>query len=244
MYPEDYKMKSKALIYIIFISIGVSIVFTNAQVTTNTLFSDSDSLSGGYWVRYQYEVSQSDTTIRVDIDSSEPIDFGICDKDEMEDWQDGGSEPSWYVYRTNVTLNTISVTVNRGTYDFVLINWGASTSYYDITAYESYDPSSSFGNNIYTIIGIGIVIFVIIGIIVFVRSRRRRAAAPVQYQTQTAQVGPYQPLTQQPSEYQPPTSEQTIFEAKPKGLQICPNCGADEEISAKFCTNCGGKLDS
>ncbi|MCG3226597.1 MAG: zinc ribbon domain-containing protein [Candidatus Heimdallarchaeota archaeon] len=236
-------MKSKTLIYIILISIGVSIVFANAQITTSMLFSDSDSLSSGYWVRYQYEVSQSDTTVRVDLDSSEPIDFGICDKDEMEDWQDGGSEPSWYVYRTNVTLNTISVTVNRGTYDFVLINWGASTSYYDITTYESYDPSSSFGNNIYTIIGIGIAIFVIIGIAAFVRSRRRREA-PVQYQTQATQVGPYQPFTQQPSEYQPPTSEQTVFEAKPKGLQICPNCGADEEISAKFCTNCGGKLDN
>ncbi|MCG3221676.1 MAG: zinc ribbon domain-containing protein [Candidatus Heimdallarchaeota archaeon] len=237
-------MKSKALIYIILVSIGASIVFANAQVTTNTLFSDSDSLSGGYWIRYQYEVEHTDTTIRVDLDSSEPIDFGICDKDEMEDWQNGGSEPSWHVYRTNVTLNTITVTVNKGTYDFVLINWGISISYYDITVYESYDPSStSFGDKMYIFIGIGVAVIAVIVIAAFVRSRRRREA-PVQYQTQTTQVGPYQPFTQQTSEYQPPASEQTIFEAKPKGLQTCPNCGADEEISAKFCTNCGGKLNS
>ncbi|NPD87713.1 MAG: zinc ribbon domain-containing protein [Asgard group archaeon] len=233
-------MKSKTLIYIVLINIGLLIVFADAQVTTSMLFNDNDSLAGSYWVRYQYEISHSDTTISVDINSSEPIDFGICDKDEMEDWQNGESEPSWYVYRTNVTLNTITVTVNRGTYDFVLINWGVSISYYEITTYESYDPSFSFGNKLYSIIGIGITIFVVIGIIAFVRSKRRRRT-PVQYQTQ---VGSYQPFTQQPSEYQPPSSEQTVFEAKPKGLQICPNCGADEEISAAFCTNCGGKLDN
>ncbi len=233
-------MKSKQLICIVFISLGILIFSVNAQVTTELLFSDTDTLDGGYWVRYQYEVSNSDTSIRVDMDSSEPLDFGICDGDEMEDWQNGGSEPSWHLYRTNVTLNTITALLNRGTYDFVLINWGVSTSSYDIIVYESFDPSSGFGNNIYTIIGIGIAIFAIIGIIAFVRSRRRRdAPAPVHYQTQ---VEPYQAYTQQPSQYQSPSTDQTLFESQPKGMQICPNCGADEDMTTKFCTNCGSKL--
>ena len=113
-------MKNKLLISVIFISLGLLISSVNAQVTTDLLFNDTDTLAGGYYVRYQYDVDNSDSSIRVDIDASQPIDFGICDGGDMEDWQNGGSEPSWYVYRTNVTLNTITTLLNRGTYDFVL----------------------------------------------------------------------------------------------------------------------------
>lgn len=233
-------MRKRLLFYIVFISLGLLVTSVNAQVTTDLLFSDTDTLAGGYYVRYQYDIDYSDSSIRIDIDASEPLDFGICNGGEMEDWQNGGSEPSWYVYRTNVTLNTITSVLDRGTYDFVLINWGSLTSSYDITVYASYDPSSNFfSNNITTIIIVIVAVFAAIGITALMRSRRRKAAPPIQYQTQTQ---PYQSYTQQPTQYQPPSTDQTMFESKPKGMQICPNCGADEDMTTKFCTNCGTKL--
>ena len=233
-------MKSKLLIYILIISIGISIASTNAQMTTNMLFNYSNELFAGYYAVYPRDILHSDTIIRVDLNASVPISFGICDENKMDNWQQhGGSEPYWYVLQNDVTIDTISVNVNRGTYDFVLINYGSINCAYNITVYESYDTSSSFGNNIYTIIGIVIAIFVIIGITAFIRSRRRRVE-PTHYQTQ-AQI--HQTFTpQQPTEYKPLTDEQTVFNTKPKGLQVCPNCGADEEISTQFCTNCGSKL--
>ena len=234
-------MNSKIFFYLILLGFGASILLTNAQVTTNLLFSDSDVLEAEYLVYYTVEIDQSDTTLRAQLSSTLIVDFVLYEDDEWEYYLDGGSNPSYLIYHTDVTIDTLTTTLDRGTYYLVIINWGSEDCTYDITVNEIYDTSFSFGDNMYILIGIGVAVFALIGIIAFARSRRQRAA-PVHYQSQAPDVSQYQPIVQQPSEYLPPATEQSVFDARPKGLQICPNCGADEDITTKFCTNCGSKL--
>jgi hypothetical protein len=233
-------MKSKISFYIFIIFIGTSVILVGAQVTTNTLIDDSDVVDSGFLVYYQFEIDHSDTTLSAFLTANVTVDFVLYEDDEWEDYLDGGSNPSWLVYHTDITSDTITTTLDKGIYYIVIINWGVSDCSYGLIINVSYDTSINFGDNLYIIIGIIVVLFIIIGGTAFARSRRRREA-PVQYQTQTPDFGQYQPI-EPASEYTPPSTEQPIFEAKSKGMQICPNCGADEDATTKFCTNCGSKL--
>jgi len=253
-------MKVRKIVFITVVCLSFAILTANADTTTDLLFNDSDTLSPGYYVRYQDSISHSSTTVRVEIDANGPLDFGICNADEMEEWNDGGPEPTWYVYRQDVSVSTINVVLNSRSYDFVLMNFGSFTVSYDIDVYETYElspttgsPTGDIGDYVYGLIGFGIILAIGIGVFAVIRSRRRRQQAPYQPPPE-----PYQPYSQQsyqqPSQYPPSYSQfqgpsqtepssQPITDSSPKGLQVCLNCGNNEDANTKFCTNCGSKLE-
>ena len=72
-------------------------------------------------------------------------------------------------------------------------------------------------------------------------------------QTETGyypQQQPYQPQrTYEPQQtyqtyqtYQSAEQPPSAFSQTPQGLKVCPNCGFNEDLDAKFCTSCGSKL--
>ena len=238
-------MKVKTIVFVVILCFSYSIL-ANAETTTSDLFTDSDTLPSGYFVLYTRTISQSSTTVRVTVTSSDNVDVAICGGGDFEEWNDGGSEPYWHAYSSDVTSTTITEILSSGSYDFVIINFGLSTVSYTISATESYEVGSSGlepGDWVYGLIGLG-VIAIIIGAIVFRRRRRQQMQPPPGYYQQQQPYQTYQPQrtyeqqqTYQAAEQPPPAYYQT-----PQGLKVCPNCGFNEVSDAKFCTSCGSKL--
>lgn len=238
-------MKVKALVFVLILCFSYSIL-VNAETTTTDLFTDSDTLPSGYFVLYTRTISQSSTTVRVTVTSSDTVDVVICGGGDFEEWNDGGPEPSWHAYSSNITSTTITEILSSGSYDFVIINFGLSTVSYTISAIQSYDVSGGSdlepGDWIYGLIGLG-VIAIIIGAVVFRRRRRQQMQTePVYYQQQLYQT--YQPQrTYEPQQtYQTAEQPPPVFSQTSQGLKVCPNCGFNEDLDAKFCTSCGSKL--
>ena len=241
-------MKVKTLFFVLIVCISYSIL-VNGETTTTGLFSDSDSLSSGYFVSYTRTISHSSTTVEVTVSSSGHVDVAICGGGEFEDWNDGGSEPDFEIYRSDTTSTTITLILGVGSYDFAIMNYGYSTVSYTIVAIQSYEVTGGNGGEtdlevedyVYGLIGLGVIAIIIVSIVLGRRRRRRQMpTAPVYYHPQQ----PYQ--TYQPQQpYQPyQATEQPSpdFELSPKGFQVCSNCGYKEDIDAKYCTSCGGKL--
>jgi len=238
-------MKIKTIVFVFIVCFSHSIL-VNAEITTTDLFADSDTLPSGYFVYYTRTISQSSTTVRVTISSSDNVDVAICGGGDFVEWNDGGPEPYWHAYSSNVTSITITEILNSGSYDFVIINFGLSTISYTISATQSYDVGGSGlepGDWIYGLIGLG-VLAIIIGTIVFRRRRRQQMATqPGYYQQQQT----YQPQrTYEPQQtyqtYQAAEQPPSAFSQTQQDLKVCPNCGFNEDLDAKFCTSCGSKL--
>ncbi len=66
---------------------------TSAATQTNLLFSDSDTLDAGYFVRYRDSITHSGSTVRVELSVNGIVDFCVCTAGAFEAWNDGGSEP-------------------------------------------------------------------------------------------------------------------------------------------------------
>lgn len=238
-------MKVKMLVFVFIVCFSYSIL-ANAETTTSDLFSDSDTLPSGYFVLYTRTISQSSTTVRVTVTSSDNVDVAICGGGDFEEWNDGGSEPYWHAYSSDVTSITITEILSSGSYDFVIINFGLSTVSYTISATQSYEVGGSGlepGDWIYGLIGLG-VIAIIIGAIVFRRRRRQQLQSEPGYYQQQQQYQTYQPQrTYEPQQtYQTAEQPPYAFNQTPQGLKVCPNCGFNEVLDAKFCTSCGSKL--
>ena len=135
-------MKVKTIVFLLIVSFSYSIL-ANAETTTTDLFSDSDTLPSGYFVLYTKTISQSSTTVRVTVTSSDNVDVAIWGGGDFEEWNDGGSEPYWHAYSSDVTSTTITEILSKGSYDFVIINFGLSTVSYTISATQSYEEGGS-----------------------------------------------------------------------------------------------------
>ena len=238
-------MKVKTMVFVFIICFSYSIL-ANAETTTTDLFSDSDTLPSGYFVLYTRTISQSSTTVRVTVTSSDNVDVAICGGGDFEEWNDGGSEPYWHAYSSDVTSTTITEILSSGSYDFVIINFGLSTVSYTISATQSYEEGGSGlepGDWIYGLIGLG-VLAIIIGAIVFRRRRRQQMQPEPGYYQQQQPYQTYQPQrTYEPQQtYQTAEQPPYAFSQTPQGLKVCPNCGFNEVLDAKFCTSCGSKL--
>lgn len=232
-------MKVKTIVFVFIVCFSYSIL-ANAETTTTDLLTDSDTLPSGYFVLYTKTISQSSTTVRVTVTSSDNVDVAICGGGDFEEWNDGGSEPYWHAYSSDVTSTTITEILDSGSYDFVIINFGLSTVSYTISATQSYEVGGSDsepGDWIYGLIGLG-VIAIIIGAIVFRRRRRQQLQSEPGYYQQQQQYQTYQPQQTYQTTEQPPYA----FNQTPQGLKVCPNCGFNEVLDAKFCTSCGSKL--
>ena len=238
-------MKVKTIVFLLIVSFSYSIL-ANAETTTTDLFSDSDTLPSGYFVLYTKTISQSSTTVRVTVTSSDNVDVAICGGGDFEEWNDGGSEPYWHAYSSDVTSTTITEILSKGSYDFVIINFGLSTVSYTISATQSYEEGGSGlepGDWIYGLIGLG-VLAIIIGAIVFRRRRRQQMQPEPGYYQQQQPYQTYQPQRSYEPQQTYQTAEQPpyAFSQTPQGLKVCPNCGFNEVLDAKFCTSCGSKL--
>lgn len=229
---------------LLFIGLLILLAYSSvalAQADTETLITDTDTLDGGYYVRYREDISYYDTSLTVVLSSSEPIEFGVCDEGALEEWNDGGDYPVWYYNSEDVLTRSMTFILDIGTFDFCLLNWGVNTANYTITVTITYDPANTgSGNTIWYII-IGIVgIGVLIGIIMFMRSRKRKTqqhSQPSQYDSRQIYT-PYQSTTYE----QPSYASQAPSPLKPAGTKVCQNCGADMESDTVFCTNCGSRI--
>jgi len=212
------------------------------QADTETIISDADTLSSGYYVLYRRDISYYDTNVTVVINSNEPLEFGVCDEGDLEDWNDGGDYPVWYYNGEDVLVISMTFVLNKGTYDFCLLNWDVNIASYSINVIITFDPSNTGGGSTmwYVIIAI-IVIGGLIGISLFKRSRRRKAQQPYSQPSTYDSTNIYTP-------YQSPTYEKSSYATqKPAtiatmGTKVCQNCGADKKSYDRFCTNCGSKL--
>lgn len=215
---------------------------TLAQTETETIISDTDTLDGGYFVRYREDISYYDTNVTVILNSSEPIEFGACDEGDLETWNDGGDYPVWYYNAEDVLTRTMKFILDKGTYDFALLNWGVNAANYSITVIIEYDPSNTGGGSTiwYVIIAV-IVIGGLIGIFLFMRSRRSKTQQPYSQPSTYDSTQIYTPY-QSPTYEQPSYTTQAPATIKPIGTIVCQNCGADMENDAKFCTNCGSQI--
>ncbi len=254
-------MKAKTLVIVLLICFSYSIL-VNGDTTTTGLISDSDSLPSGYFVSYTRSISHSSTTVQVSVTSSGYVDVAVCGGGEFDDWNNGGPEPYFHSYRSDITSTTISLTLGVGSYDFVIINFGYSSVSYTITATQSYyvpggtttdpstDPSTDSGDWVYGLIALGIIPVIIIGLTFRARRRRRRRPqVPTQpgYYQQQQTYQTYQPQrTYEPQQtyqsYQPTEQPPPAYDQTPLGLKVCQNCGFNEQVDSKFCTSCGSKL--
>ena len=159
------KTLRKKLLFIGFIILLAYSSTALAQTETETIITDTDTLDGGYFVRYREDISYDDTSVTVILSSSEPIEFGTCDEGDLETWNDGGSYPVWYYNAEDVLSRTMTVILDKGTYDFCLLNWGVNTASYTIAVTITFDPSNTGGlNTIWYVVIAVIVIGGLIGI--------------------------------------------------------------------------------
>ncbi len=208
-----------------------------AQTETETIITDTDTLNGGYFVRYREDISYDDTSVTVILSSSEPIEFGTCDDGDLEDWNEGGAYPVWYYNVENVLTRTMTFILDKGTYDFCLLNWGVNSTSYTISVTIAFDPSHTSGlNTIWFVIIAVVVIGGLIGIFLFIRSRRSKTQQP---HSQPSTYDSRQIYTPYQSPSYPTQAPATIT---PMGTIVCQNCGADMESDVKFCTNCGSQI--
>ncbi len=230
---------------LLFIGFFVLLAYSSTaliQADTETIVSDTDTLSSMYFVRYREDISYYDTNVTVVLNSSEPIEFGVCDEGDLEDWNDSGDDLVWYYNVEDALVRTMTFVLDKGTYDFCLLNWGVNTSSYSITITITFDPSNTGGESTiwYVIIAV-IVIGGLIGIFLFMRSRRSKTQQPYSQPSTYDSTKVYTP-------YQSPTFEQSSYAAQkpatiaPMGTKVCQNCGSNEENDAKFCTNCGSQM--
>ncbi|MBY9002181.1 MAG: zinc ribbon domain-containing protein [Candidatus Heimdallarchaeota archaeon] len=220
---------------ILFIGFIVLLAYTSpafAQTETEILFTDADTLEGGYYVRYRMDISYNDVSVNVNINSSEPVDFGVCNEGGLEE----GSDLVWYYHVENVTLKSMTFILDKGTFDFGLLNWGVDTASYSITVEITFDPTNtgSSGSWIWYIIIGAIVVGGIVGIFLFSRSRRAK--------TSQSYAQPQTYIPSQVHTYQPTFTTQQPAVITPMGVKVCPNCGGDNEDDARFCTTCGSKI--
>lgn len=235
------KLRKKLLVIGFFILLAYSSTAL-AQTETETIITDTDTLNSGYFVRYREDISYDDTSVTVILSSSEPIEFGTCDEGDLEAWNDGGNYPVWYYNAEDVLSRTMTFILDKGTYDFCLLNWGVNAASYTIAVTITFDPSNTGGlNTIWYVIIAVIVIGGLIGIFLFMRSRRSKAQQPYSQPSTYDSTQIYTP-------YQSPTYEQSSYTTQapaiitPLGAKVCQNCGADMESDAKFCTNCGSQI--
>ncbi len=226
---------------LLFIGFLILLAYSSTALTqadTETLFTDTDTLEGGYYVRYREDISYYDTSLTVVLNSNEPIEFGVCDEGALEEWNDGGDDPVWYYKSEDVLTRTMTFILDKGTYDFCLVNWGIHTASYTITVTITYDPANTGSGNAKWYIIIGIVgMGGLIGIFMFMRSRKSKT----QQYSQTSQQDsrqiytPYQSSTYEQPSQAPPS-------LKPMGTKVCQNCGADMKNNTVYCTNCGSRI--
>ncbi len=241
------KTLRKKLLFIGFFILLVYSTTAFAQADTEVIISDTDNLTGGYFILYRREISYFDTNVTVVLNSSEPIEFGVCDDGDLEDWNEGGDYPIWYYNSEDVFTRTMHFILDDGDYNFCLLNWGVNTANYTLTVTITYDiantPTSSIfsGSIIWYIIIIVVIIVALMGIFRFMRSRRRKTQQQYSQASQYDSRQIYTPY--QSSTYEQPSyASQTPTPLKPLETKVCQNCGADMEGDAVFCTNCGSKI--
>ena len=209
-------------------------VFTlgaSLSYASSTIIDDTDYLSSGYFVVFQYQKIKRDATIHVSLSVSAELAFFVCDGGEMLTWNEGGPEPNWYYVTSVDSYSSFSFDLEGGKYDFVLINVGDSTSTYHLVVTADYKGLST-GVIILIVIA---AIFVIGGIAGYVEERKKRKLAT---QVQTGSTIPgYPPVyTQQPMNM---NTTPSVTQNIPK--KFCSNCGVQIDVNAAFCPQCGAK---
>jgi len=217
-----FKMR-KTNILIVGILILLIPLVASADTRTDLLFSDSDTLSSGYYVSYTGSISHSSTTVRVELSvSGGSVEFGVCPAGQMENWNNGSPEPSWYYHVGSTSGGTFAFELNSVSVDFCMINWGYSSVSYSISVYETYSytpytpPPSNNDNpaseptssNVGLWIGLSIGAAFIIGVVVFGLIMRKRQKAKRQRQQQA-----YTYRTPSSFTYQPPRPQTPSYES-------------------------------
>ncbi|MHA1779094.1 MAG: zinc-ribbon domain-containing protein, partial [Candidatus Heimdallarchaeaceae archaeon] len=199
---------------------------------SSTIIDDTDYLSSGYFVVFQYQKIKRDATIHVSLSVSAELAFFVCDGGEMLTWNEGGPEPNWYYVTSVNSYSSFSFDLEGGKYDFVLINLGDSTSTYHLVVTADYKGLST---GVILLIVIA-AIFVIGGIAGYLQGRKKQKLA-TQIPVGTTVPGYTPGYIQQPTSMNsvPYVTEQTT----PK--KFCSNCGAQIDVNAAFCPQCGAK---
>lgn len=222
------KILRKKLLFIGFFILLAYSSTALAQTETETIITDTDTLNGGYFVRYREDISYDDTSVTVILSSSEPIEFGTCDEGDLE---------VWYYNAEDVLTRTMTFILDKGTYDFCLLNWGVNTASYTISVTITFDPSNTGSlNTIWYVVIAFVIVGGLIGIFLFMRSRRNKTQQPYSQPSTYDSTKIYTP-------YQPPSyTTQAPAAITPIGTKVCQNCGADMENDVRFCTNCGSQI--
>jgi LPXTG-motif cell wall-anchored protein len=237
-YRVDTLRKKLLLIGFFMLLVYSNIALAQIEPETETIVSDNDILNGGYFVLYRRDISCYDTSVTVILSSSEPVEFGVCDDPDLEDWNnDEGPYPEWYYNAEDVLTRTMTFILDKGTYDFCLLNWGVNPASYTISVTITFDPSNTGGlNTIWYVVIAVVIIGGLIGIFLFRRSRRSKTQQPYSQPSTHDSRQIYTP-------YQPPSyTTQAPATITPTGTKVCQNCGADMESDVRFCTNCGSQI--
>ena len=224
-------MKRSILSFLILISIlSLSVFSVNAETKTETVFNEALVIPWGYLYQINRETPTKDTTVFVTIASSELVDFFVADEGDTDFYIDGGSI---YVY---VDERDISL----GVFEFVL----EEKQLYEFVVENSHDHLEEVNVNVLIefqyeggtyfwilwvvlgVVGAGILIF-------FISSQRRK-----QQQLYDGQTS-YQ-VYQTPELYTR-MAPQTSSDMKQK---YCESCGQLNDNNARFCTNCGYKMNN
>ncbi|MCG3216637.1 MAG: zinc ribbon domain-containing protein [Candidatus Heimdallarchaeota archaeon] len=224
-------MKKKAIILFLFILFfSPTTLYLQAETERETAYSDTITIPWGYLYQINRRIPSKDTTTTISITATAVVDFFIADEGDTDEYIEGGSI-SVYVDERNFTSGEFVIILQqKQLYEFVVENYyehleEVAAAVLIVFEYE--------GGSFIWILWVVLGIFGVGGFIFLIQNQRQKRSQQAYSGTPGYQV--YQSTdTYRQHPVQPDTTPSTKF---------CSSCGLSNDYNARFCTNCGYKLE-